>query len=293
MKTTKITGTIRALSPIHHGGDEKTGSEVMIRRIKYLVGGDEMVEVPVLSGNGIRGSIRRNIMRDMCDAIGYVPTVRMYHTLFAGGVLESVGSGKGHLDLQLREDVRTLVPPIALLGCGMFNQILSSKLQVGLATPVCRELNEYHPETHQSPLSFYELLGDAFHTRKDDLHAVRSEDETAVQMMYTFETLSPGTRLCHAFTLLDANKVEESCLRRMVELWEQDPHVGGKSATGFGQVELTYDWLEDFPTSEPYLEFITEHKDEILGLFATLEEAFSSVKKAKRQKKKQKKIVGE
>ncbi len=271
MKTTKINGVLTAMSPIHHGGDEKTGSEVMIRRMKYLVD-DEIMQVPVVSGNAIRGPLRRRAFSDLSRRIDYEPTIKMYHMLFAGGILEEVGTGSGRIDLEMRESIRTMIPPLSLLGASILNQVISGKMQVGIATPVCSELNPYHPEHLQSDRSFYELLDDSFQTRKDDLKQ-READEQAVQMMITFETLAPGTKFEHSFTLLDHDELEASCLRHMVDLWMQDPHIGGRSATGFGQVKIEYDWPKGFPKSDEYLSFVEENDNEILKTIKSLETA--------------------
>ena len=48
-----IPGYITASSPISHQGDEKTGSESLLRRMSYIIN-DKKTEIPILSGNAIR-----------------------------------------------------------------------------------------------------------------------------------------------------------------------------------------------------------------------------------------------
>jgi hypothetical protein len=271
VRTTRIEGVLTAQSPVHHGGDEKTGSEVLMRRMKYIVGG-EAIEVPVVSGNAIRGPLRRHVMRDLCESVGHTPTVKMYHLLFSGGILEEVaGKKSGTIDLELREAIRNTLPPLSLLGASILNQITAGKLQVGIATPACQELNEFHPALLQSATSFYELLDDSFQTRKDDLKSPLA-GEAKVQMMFTFETLAPGTRFRHALTLLDHTDLEASCLQHMISLWQADPHIGGHSATGFGQVRIAYDWSADFPGPDLYRRYLQQEGENVLGVLQDLEE---------------------
>ena len=66
----KVRGFLKAKSPIFHGGDEKTGSVVLLRRMKFIVD-EEPTDVPYISGNAVRGVWRRLIFKDMLEKIGY------------------------------------------------------------------------------------------------------------------------------------------------------------------------------------------------------------------------------
>ena len=68
----RIPGTIVALSPIQHGGDEKTGSTPVLRSLTHCdSAAARHVRLPFFSGNAIRGIMRRLLMRDMCERLGY------------------------------------------------------------------------------------------------------------------------------------------------------------------------------------------------------------------------------
>lgn len=54
----KIKGILTALSPVYHGGNEKTGSVVLLNRLKFIVDG-KPTDVPIISGNQVRGRLRR------------------------------------------------------------------------------------------------------------------------------------------------------------------------------------------------------------------------------------------
>jgi CRISPR/Cas system CMR subunit Cmr4 (Cas7 group RAMP superfamily) len=54
----RVDYTAIAVSPLHHGGNEKTGNLSMLRRLPFLVG-EEIVEIPYIDGNAVRGRLRR------------------------------------------------------------------------------------------------------------------------------------------------------------------------------------------------------------------------------------------
>src|SRR5690554_6003612 len=186
MKTEHIHGHIIAITPIHHGGDESTGARATLRRMKYLVDG-KRVEIPVISGNAIRGVLRRLIMAHMLETLGYgkrteegeaddrMKSMKAYHMLFSGGTLESV-EDSGAIDLALRRELRTSLPALSVFGSAIGNQMIEGKMKCGIAVPVCTELAAFQPG-EQATNSIYELLTDDFTTRKDDLHGEREEGE--------------------------------------------------------------------------------------------------------------------
>ena len=270
MKTTTVRGLLRAQTPVHHGGDERTGNCTMLRRMPYMVDGERRA-VPVVSGNSIRGQWRRVVMQDLCELVEYVPTLQIYHTLFAGGVLQSVPGTTARIDRHLRDAVRDWLLPLSILGGGLGNQLIPGKLQVGLVTPLCHELDPYHDEDRQSDIPVAQLLDETFHSRRDDL-GFRDDVDPTVQMLYSFEIFAAGTQFNHHFTLRDYSPCEASCVRRMVELWSANATLGGHSATGFGKVESDYEWFDDWPLPEDYVSWVDANKDVVLGALGELEE---------------------
>lgn len=268
MKTIRVEGIIQAISPIHHGGDEKTGSETMLRRMKYYVG-DKIIEIPYISGNAIRGYLRRLVMQDFLERLSYkVRNLKLYHALFSGGVLETVDTGAGVIDLELLRAIRKYLVPISVFGFAYRNQIVEGKLIVGHALPICRELNEYLP--HKSDKSFYEFLDWEFATRKEEIKADKKSDEPKVQMLYRYEVFIPGTRFYHHFVLLDMNNVEESFFTHMLKLWSERSFIAGRSSAGCGEIILHYDTSE-LNGPETYIDFINRNRDEIIGILEGLE----------------------
>ena len=275
LKTEITKGYMIALSPISHQGDEKTGSESLLRRMSYIIDGKK-VEVPILSGNAIRGILRRKLMADMLVKIDYELTnAKIYHMLFSGGMLESVDEkSSGVIDIGLKRRIRKTIPPIAVLGSSIGNQIFEGKLKVSMALPVCKELKDFLPDNMEikPENSFYEFIDWTFSTRRDELREERGEGEQAVQMMVNFEVFAPGTPFYHEFVLNDADEVEEGVLARMLNLWKKNPYIGGKSAIGLGKIKLNYDY--DETREKAYLEFMSENKEDMTSMLEDLENRF-------------------
>ena len=268
-------GWIEAMSPIHHGGDEKTGSTPVLRSITHWDPNQKThVRLPILSGNAIRGFCRRLLMRDMLAQLGFEVSGKMlHHFLMSGGILESTDETTGKMDLAFRRELRDTFPAIAVLGGSIGNQIIDGCLRVGLGVPVCSEYAYYlrddlndDPRAGMSIRTFTDI---SFATRKDDLRD-RAEDEQATQMLIEFEVLISGTKFQHDFTLVAASDLERSCFGRMIELWRREPRVGGKSATGYGLVRFEYDGL---PSSDLYLSYLAEQKEQISERLSALEKA--------------------
>jgi hypothetical protein len=231
----------------------------VLRSITHWDPGEQRhVRLPFVSGNAIRGVLRRLVMRDLLTRLNWgEPPAKLYHALFAGGVLESGDDETGVIDLDFRRRVRSACPPIGALGCSVANQMIPSCLRVRHAFPVCAEYRSYLPDrlradprADHSVRTFTDV---AFATRRDDLREERAADEQARQMKVDFETFVPGTLFAHGFTLVEPSELEAACLAHAVALWAEQPFIGGKAGSGYGQVRVTYEGLPD-PT--PYLDYL-------------------------------------
>ncbi len=279
MHTAKIRLVLRLESPAFHGGDYKTGSETLFRRLKFLTENGDIIEIPYISGNEIRGQLRRITMRDFLRRVNYeVKSLRLYHSLFSGGVLEESTSSSEtpHLDVELRRRIRKMLVPVSLFGFAYRNQVVEGKLRVMHALPICREIRDYLPSdivsryTAHAERSIYEYLDWTFHTRHAEEKRV-SEEEQAVQMLYRFEVLIPGTLLYTEIICEDCNEVERSCLAHMIELWKSRPFIGGKSSTGYGKVRFIHIDKNFSEDTSLYLKFIEDSKSEIVKLLQQLD----------------------
>lgn len=272
-KYIEIEGTALALTPIFHGGDEKTGSTPVLRTI--LIYTEEYGEIPIpyLSGNSIRGKLRRLIMRDLFDLVGFeTENPKVHHALFSGGMLESTEENTGVIDLAFRKTIRETLPPVSLLGCALGNQMIAGILTVEHLWPICEEYKIYLPEKFLSDkrasAHIRTFTDQSFITRRDDLRAERAEDEQAVQMKIDYECFVPGTKFYHRFIVQLPDAVQLSCMGRILDLFALMPYVGGRSSSGDGKVSLNY---PDKPDGSLYLDFVAENKEQILMVLNKLE----------------------
>ena len=266
-------GIITALTPIFHGGDEKTGSTPVLRTIYVSTDKYGIIPIPYISGNSIRGRLRRLIIDDLLHSVGYeLNNVKLHHVLYSGGILESGSETYAAIDLDLRRQVRNTLPPIALLGCAIGNQMIPGILQVAHMFPFCAEYAMYlpkkwqnHPNTRESVRIYTD---ESFITRRDELRQERKEDEQAVQMKVNYECFIPGTKFYHQFILRMPTDIEKSCLGRMIALWNENPTIGGRSSSGDGRLRLEYDNL---PAAEQYVEWVNKNAEQITAMLTTLE----------------------
>jgi len=279
----RIEGILTALSPVFQGGNEKTGSTVLLNRLKFVVG-DKPTDVPIISGNSMRGRMRRFITRDFLEKVGYTMDLsqksyqKLYHTLFAGGVLTSAEeeSASGTIDLSLKSKLIKYVLPLRLFGASYSNQMIEGRALVGHMLPICRELKEY--TGIDSDISFYQLITRAFQTRRDELRTSSKkddEDDETVQMIIDYECFAPGTKFVHEIiltTTTESETIDLSTLYMTIELWKQAPTIGGKSSVGFGKLKIEYKWPKDV-SDGPYLDFIDKNKGEISKALDELREA--------------------
>ena len=277
METLRFKGNLTALSPIHHGSSEDYGTTKLILTlptviINPLTGKEEIDNIPAIHGNAIRGYLRRLIMDDFLTQLDYeLDSKKVYHFLFTGGILEALDSkDKGAINLTLKKQIRELIPPISLVGSALGNQMIQGKLKVGMADIVCAETKHYIEEYSDYDFSAYNLKGSDFGTRLDDLKEGKTDDdEQAHQMKYEFETLIRGTKFTHEFILEDCNSIEKACFRRMIDLWEERPYLGGKSGTGYGKIKLDYPEIDEL-TDAAYLDYVHERKEEMCNLLDEL-----------------------
>lgn len=268
MLTEVFKGNLTALSPIHHGDSSDYGTTKLILSLPTVIvnpvtGEKEVDNIPTIHGNAIRGYLRRLIMDDFLTQLDYeLDSKKVYHFLFTGGLLEALDSkDKGAINLTLKKEIRDNIPPISLLGSALGNQMIQGKLKVGMADIVCSETKHYHTD-YNSDFSAYNLKAIDFGTRLDDLKEERNDDGQAHQMKYEFETLIRGTKFTHEFVLENCNPIERACFRRMFDLWNERPYLGGKSSTGYGKVKLDYPEIIKL-SDKKYIDFLNDNAENI------------------------------
>lgn len=178
MHTYIFEGIMTALTSISHIGDT-FGVNAKLRREKVAQIDGTVEEVPIISGNSLRGILRDRGMLHMLRALGYgvneeTGEVRglslpAFYFLFSGGALTK-NAGRG-LDIDEARRWRDLIPLVALFGGAMGNQIMPGKTKIGKAIPICQETIHLVPPRFVNGFkveSIWELCQEEAYTRRDD-----------------------------------------------------------------------------------------------------------------------------
>ncbi|GIV81700.1 MAG: hypothetical protein KatS3mg051_1166 [Anaerolineae bacterium] len=178
-QTVEFTGIVTALSSIHHGGGQSIGINAKLRREKFVQPDGSVEEVPVISGNGIRGLLRDVGMYHMCRMLGYGEpdeegkprglSLPAYDFLFSGGALTQDAS-RG-LDIDRARQLAQAIPLVGVFGGALGNQIMPGKLKMDKLMPICAETAHLLPPScyrDMKLLSIWDYLQEEMYTRKDD-----------------------------------------------------------------------------------------------------------------------------
>lgn len=261
-----ITGTYEAQAPISHGSDEDFGMEIRLRTLQIAVRSDGELfheDVPVVSGNSLRGQLRDLLAEDFLQRVSedgnpVKVSDTLSNALYSGGSLER-SAGAGKVNRRLIHDIRDNVPPLSLLGTAISDQLIKGRVDVGQLLPVATETNSF--TGRDAGESVFELVDETFYTRQDDRVGGRQGDEDAQQMKFTVQVLVPGTRFHHDLTLRSGHTdLDAACLGHAFDLFDERPTLGGMAARGHGAVEFNYDNL---PDGDPYREWIADNRDDL------------------------------
>ncbi len=178
MHTYIFEGEMTALTSISHIGDT-FGINAKLRREKVILPDDTVEEIPIISGNSLRGILRDRGMLHMLRTLGYGVdeekgkvdglSLDAFYFLFSGGALSKKGA-RG-LDVDEARRWRSLIPLVALFGGAMGNAIMPGKLKCEKAIPICRETAHLLPSRFtdgRELLSIWDLCQEEAYTRRDD-----------------------------------------------------------------------------------------------------------------------------
>lgn len=166
-----------ALTSISHIGDTY-GINAKLRREKVIQQDGGIEEVPIISGNSLRGILRDRGMLHMVRHLGYGVdnetgkvaglSLAAFYFLFSGGALTK--TGKRGIDIDEARKWRDLIPLVSLFGGAMGNQIMPGKIKIGKAIPICAETAHILPERFvgEELPSIWEMCQEEAYTRRDD-----------------------------------------------------------------------------------------------------------------------------
>ena len=237
--------TMKLMGPLSHGSfGPSSGNEVQIRRMT-LVSAPGMPRVPCLSGNALRGRLRRLVMRDLLsqsnvtrDTLPSPGWDRLYAAIANGGHLDG---SENRVDPEDRRRLREALPPLSLFGAALYSYMLPGHVDVGICWPRCKEtlaaglIEEGEDELRPAE----DLVDEISHVR----HADRDYQDPALTgvgpMPTTWEVLATGSVLECTVRFADhSTPAERGSFLRGLELLTT---LGGKSSVGFGAVEVAHD----------------------------------------------------
>lgn len=289
MRTLILEGIVRAKTQIAHNGGEVNGNIAAFRRFKVVQPSGKVVEIPHVSGNSVRGKLRDVAAKQMLDLLGeegrpQKVDLKVFQLLFSGG---SLGSGNNADDIEKYRQMRENLVHVSLFGGAWGNAILSGKMKINPLIPIAAETAHIIPEKWhgKEPLpSIFTYLQLEMFTRKENSNDAefqpyieRSEEDlySTSQMIYHVETISAGTPFYWKVVLEDVTPEEFDFFLSVVQKFKEIPVVGGKSATGFGQIEFEdVAWRDitkegdvltdvDETTESLYVKFVNENKSGI------------------------------
>lgn len=281
MKTFILEGLVRAKTQIAHNGGEINGNVAAFRRFKVVQPNGKVVEVPHISGNSVRGKLRDVAAKQMLDLLGDENSplkvdLKVFQLLFSGG---SLGAGTNADDIEKYRQMRENLIHVSLFGGAWGNAILSGKMKVNPLVPIAKETAHIIPEKwhgeNELPSIFNYLQLEMF-TRKENSNDVEfqpyieRDDETKFvtsQMIYHIETLSTGTPFYWKVVLEDVTPEEFDFFLSTVQKFKEIPVVGGKSGTGFGQIEFEDISWRDITKNGDILTDVTETTESLYASF--------------------------
>ena len=170
-------GEMTLLTSVSHIG-ESYGINSKLRREKIIQPDGSVEEVPIISGNAIRGILRDRGMLHMLRTLGYGVnestrevaglSLAAFYFLFSGGTLTS--KGNAGIDVDEARLWRKNIPLVAIFGGAMGNQIMPGKAKIGKGIPICKETIHLLPEKYATgnEQSIWDMCQEEPYTRRDD-----------------------------------------------------------------------------------------------------------------------------
>ncbi len=216
--------------------------------------------IPVISGNSIRGVLRRIAMYDFFQLLGVQKVDKsIYHMLFTGGVLSD---SNPYEDIEKREKLIEFCPMLGLFGSAIGTGTIEGQMLVSHAFPLCKEIGT-------GDMSYWDYLDIIFQTRLDsektekELEIIDNKKDITTQMKYEYEVFAKGTPFEHHFRVYEFSELIVSAFYRVMKLFKEKPFITAMGSVGNGEIDLT--GLE-IPVNgdEFYLKYIEENKNKIM-----------------------------
>lgn len=253
-KTTFFEFVINADTKLSHNGGERYGNVALFRRARIVGSDGNTIEIPCISGNAIRGSMRDfcalEFMKALQRANGSETKVSadVFHLMFSGGALKEANSAG---DIDLAKKMRENLPVVSIFGGAYGNVIYPGKIQVGFMIPIVKQTLHLIPEFAREayggnePPGVFDIIGLDMYTRKNDASDSSKSvyidkeagDVDSNQMIYHIDSIVAGTKFYWWLNAIDLIDEEEAILNFVVRNLPNIP-IGGKRAVGYGRVSI-------------------------------------------------------
>lgn len=256
LATTRWDGTLTATSSVSHASDTR-GTITLLRRELIAQPDGRLVHVPIVSGNTLRGRLRRvgeELLRDVLAYEGKLAPAAA-HALRGGGSLAKTSHEplSGSRLARLRE----LVPQIGVFGAAGGGTIIDGALAVGKVVPHVLETN--HITGAGATVSAFSATQIEAYTRQDDAgshdffgclptagllfdadgHPQPTPKAGASQQMrFNVETFPVGTVFSTWLRLHRPSPLELAFFLDVLDNFTRDARLGGRIAIGHGQVRV-------------------------------------------------------
>lgn len=292
MTTTIWTGTLTAISSIAHGGQTR-GTITLLRRELIAQPDGQLIHVPIISGNTLRGRLRRLGEELLREVLGYEGQLHpaAAHALRGGGSLAKASHEP--LSGNRLQKLRNLVPQIGVFGAAGGGAIIDGALDVGKVVPCLAETS--HITGVASTASAFTATQIEAYTRQDDSTAhdfsqVLPATQTPVllfdqaghpeptaaaagapqQMLFNIETFPAGTVFTTWLRLRRSTDLELAFFTDVLAAFTADARLGGRVGIGHGQVRVDLIPSPSPAPSTDWRKVTGERRTEILTALGTL-----------------------
>lgn len=222
-----------ALTSIVHGG-ESLGTVRYLRRERFLLADGTFEDIPVLSGNMLRGMLRRTAADLWWEEVGR-PALPMAvaHAIWSGGAMAK--STTDPLTAAKLQEVRLACPVVGLFGAAGGGRVVDGTVQVGKAIPVCAETVHVRPEGPMGP-SIWDLTQIEYFSKVP--HVSGAGDGEFTPMRFGVESFVAGSQFTWTVGSQWASPTENALLAEALAVFASDGQVGGMGASGMGRVRV-------------------------------------------------------
>lgn len=221
-----------------------SGNFALFRREKNITPDNIALQVPMVSGGGFRGALRRIGEELTAEALDYEDAalpVPAAHLLTNGGRL---AKSKTPLDNEGIRHLRNLLPLVAVFGGAASGRIMSGLLHVGKVVPeVAENVHILDRPPQSAPLPAVRALGAEWfghladhRTNFDRAPCTDLDEKSSPLTRFGVETLPAGTRLQTWVLLKNATSYQAAFMRDVLDAFASYGHLGGRASAGHGRV---------------------------------------------------------